>query len=86
MYLAYLKFGFGRATTDASIDLRAGKLTRNKGLKLVKELDHLFPTNFIDDYLNYFKMKRKDFFDHLENFRNKKIFKLKNKKWILDEN
>ena len=37
MYLAYLKFGFGRATTDASIDIRAGKLTRNKGLKLVKE-------------------------------------------------
>ena len=85
MYLAYLKFGFGRATTDASIDIRAGKLTRNKGLKLVKELDHLFPINFIDDYLNYFQMKRKDFFDHLENFRNKKIFKLKNKKWILDE-
>ena len=30
MYLAYLKFGFGRATADASIDIKMGKLKKIK--------------------------------------------------------
>ena len=74
MYLAYLKFGFGRATTDASIDIRAGKLSRSKGLKLAKELDHVFPYEYTEDYLSYFKMNKLQFFKNLEKFRNKKIF------------
>ena len=85
MYLAYLKFGFGRATTDASIDIRSGKLSRSKGLQLAKELDSVFPSEYIGDYLSYFKMNKSQFFKNLEKFRNHKIFKLKNKKWVLDE-
>ena len=30
MYLMYLKFGFGRATQDAGIEIRRGAMTRNR--------------------------------------------------------
>ena len=54
--LAYLKIWFGRAATDASIDIRAGKLSRSKGLKLAKELDHVFPYEYTEENcLSYFK-------------------------------
>ncbi len=85
MYLAYLKFGFARATTDASIDIRAGKMSREKGLKLAKNLDSIFPSENINEYLKYFKMTRKTFNSSIEKFRNKKIFKKSKNKWILDE-
>ena len=85
MYLAYLKFGFGRATTDASIDIRAGYLTREKGYKLAKKLDHVFPYEFLDQYLDYFNLNKINFFKKIEKFRNKKIFSFENKKWILNE-
>tara|TARA_B100000700_G_C14880032_1_gene777620 strand:- start:42 stop:1136 length:1095 start_codon:yes stop_codon:yes gene_type:complete len=85
MYLAYLKFGFGRATTDASIDIRSGKLSREQGLKYAKQFDHIFPHENLNSYLDYFNMKEADFFDVIEKFRNKEIFIKKNNEWILDE-
>jgi len=45
----YLKRGFGRATCDASKDVRAGLLTREEGFKLIDECDSVRP-----DALDYF--------------------------------
>ena len=38
-YLKYIKFGYGRATDHASKDIRSGKITRDKAIKLVKKYD-----------------------------------------------
>ena len=85
MYLAYIKFGFGRATTDASIDIRSGNINRSDGIKLVKKYDHLFPESYLIDYLNYFDMDESKFFNTCEKFRNMDIFKSVNGKWFLDD-
>ena len=45
--MMYLKFGFGRATQDAGIEIRRGAMTRSQGLNLVKMYDNYFPKNFI---------------------------------------
>ena len=42
-YLKYIKFGYGRATDHASKDIRSGKITRDKAIKLVKKYDHIKP-------------------------------------------
>ena len=39
-YLMYLKFGFGRATQDAGIEIRRGAMTREQGLNLVNLYDN----------------------------------------------
>ena len=71
MYLAYLKFGLARATNDASIDIRAGKISREQGLKLAEKYDSEFPKKYLKDYLDYFQMSKKEFFGVLNSFRAK---------------
>ena len=56
--MMYLKFGFGRATQDAGIEIRRGAMTRNQGINLVKLYDNHFPDEFINLYLNYYKISR----------------------------
>lgn len=40
-YLKYVKFGYGRATDHASKDIRAGYMTRQEGVEMVKKHDHV---------------------------------------------
>ena len=80
MYLAYLKYGFSRATSDTSIEIRHKRMTREAGMKIVKKLDSVFPSEYLNDYYNYFSMSRKEFFSTLKKFKNKLIFNNKTKK------
>ena len=42
-YLAYIKFGLGRATSDSAHEIRDGKITRAEGVALVHKYDGEFP-------------------------------------------
>ena len=46
-YLKWLKFGYGRATDNASILIRLGELSREEGLKLVKEHEGKIPRKYL---------------------------------------
>ena len=46
-YLMYLKFGFGRATQDAGIEIRRGSMTRDQALNLVRMYDNAYPEELI---------------------------------------
>lgn len=74
-YMMYLKFGFGRATQDAGIEIRRGAMTRSQGVNLVKLYDNDYPKKFISIYLDYYKIKKKDFDKILDKWVNKKLFK-----------
>ena len=73
-YMMYLKFGFGRATQDAGIEIRRGAMTRNQALNLVKAYDSQYPYEFIDMYLDYYKMTQAEFDAVLDKFANKQLF------------
>lgn len=73
-YLMYLKFGFGRSTQDAGIEIRRGSMTRNQALNLVKMYDNAYPHELIDLYLDYYQMTKKEFDDVLDKFVNKDLF------------
>ncbi len=51
--LAYVKFGIGRATSDAAQQIRAGDITREEGLALVKRFDSERPTRHLAECLDY---------------------------------
>lgn len=74
-YLMYLKFGFGRANQDASIEIRRGAMDREQGLNLVRLYDGQYPTEFIEEYLDYYKITKKEFEFVLDKYANKKLFK-----------
>lgn len=73
-YLMYLKFGFGRATQDAGIEIRRGAMTRDQAINLVSMFDNQFPHDFIDLYLDYYEMSRSEFDAVLDRYANKQLF------------
>jgi N-acetyl sugar amidotransferase len=73
-YLMYLKFGFGRATQDAGIEIRRGSMTREQALNLVKMFDNSYPKELIEQYLEYYSMTKKEFDSVLDRYANKKLF------------
>lgn len=80
-YLMYLKFGFGRATQDAGIEIRRGAMTRQQALELVKLYDNAYPHEHLDTYLNYYEMSKKEFDDVLDRYANKNLFEKRNGMW-----
>jgi len=81
-YLMYLKFGFGRATQDAGIEIRRGAMRRDQGVNLVRIYDNAFPEEHIDAYLDYYKMSREEFDSVLDRWANKELFEKKNGRWM----
>lgn len=73
-YMMYLKFGFGRATQDAGIEIRRGSMTREQALNLVKMYDNAYPHDLIDVYLDYYQMTKKEFDEVLDKYANKDLF------------
>jgi N-acetyl sugar amidotransferase len=81
-YLMYLKFGFGRATQDAGIEIRRGAMTREQGLNLVRLYDNHFPEEFLSEYLDYYQMNKKEFLKVIDHWANKDLFKKVKGKWL----
>ena len=58
--LGYIKFGLGRASSDAAHEIRDGHLTRDEGISLV-EFDNEMPEIDIKRFLDYVKISRNYF-------------------------
>ena len=80
-YLMYLKFGFGRANQDASIEIRRGAMDRDQAKNLVSLYDGHFPEEFIDIYLDYYQMTRNEFDQILDRYANRDLFEKVGNKW-----
>ena len=81
VYLMYLKFGFGRTTQDACIDIRRGSMTRKQAIELAKRYDDFFPSEYFKKYANYYKISESRFHKIIDKWVNKKLF-VKKKKWV----
>ena len=80
-YLMYLKFGFGRATQDAGIEIRRGAMTREQAVNLVRLYDGQYPEEFIDMYLDYYQMTMEEFDAVLDKWANKDLFEKIDGRW-----
>lgn len=80
-YLMYLKFGFGRATQDAGIEIRRGAMIRDQAIELVKLYDNHYPEEFMNLYLDYYQMKREEFDAVLDRWASKELFTKINGRW-----
>ena len=60
-YTMRIKFGIGRATTDASQEIRSGDITRDEGVLLVNKFDHEFPDRFAEEIFKYLSINKSEF-------------------------
>jgi hypothetical protein len=82
-YTTYIKFGIGRATYDASQEVRNGKITRDEAVHLVEKYDHEFPTKFFDEFLDYIGISETEFYETIDKFRSPHLWKKIQDKWEL---
>lgn len=73
-YTAYVKFGYGRCSEEASKEIRNGYITREEGVNLVEKYDHEFPKRFFSDFLKYIKITEDQFYDKLDEFRDPNLW------------
>jgi N-acetyl sugar amidotransferase len=62
-YTTYIKFGLGRASYDASQEIRNNHLTREEAVALVRRFDGEYPVRYLDDVMTYIGMTRTEFDD-----------------------
>ncbi|MFT8348037.1 N-acetyl sugar amidotransferase [Clostridium saccharoperbutylacetonicum] len=60
-YTTYIKFGIGRATYDASQEIRNGEITREEGIALVKKYDGEYPDRFEKEVFEYLSINEEQF-------------------------
>ena len=82
-YTWFIKTGRGRATEDACIEIRNEIISRDEGVSLVKKYDGEFPKKYFKNCLQYMNISEEKFFETIDKFRPKHIWKKDNNKWVL---
>jgi N-acetyl sugar amidotransferase len=72
-YLKYIKFGYGRATDHASKDIRAGRMTREEGIEMVRKHDHVKSSD-LERWLEYVDMTEEEFDRIADTFRDPRVW------------
>jgi N-acetyl sugar amidotransferase len=78
-YFKFLKFGFSRATDIASLHIRRGRMTREQGLRIVRERDGKFPWSYLgkplDQILQPLGLGIDEFVEICDSFTNLDLFR-----------
>ncbi|MGE0254663.1 MAG: N-acetyl sugar amidotransferase [Alphaproteobacteria bacterium] len=72
-YLKYLKFGYGRCTDEVSFEIRRGRMSREEGIDLVAQYDHVRPTD-MDIFLRESGMSDAEFDGMIAHLRDPSIW------------
>jgi hypothetical protein len=79
-YFKFLKYGFGRATDLASLQIRRGRISRTQALSAIRNLDGAFPSYYLGksllDTLEEIDLEMNEFLKICDKFTNKNIFKV----------
>lgn len=82
-YTTFMKFGIGRATYDASQEIRNKHLTREEGKALVKRFDGEFPDRYFKEIMDYIELKPEEFMKLCDEFRSPHLWKKVGREWKL---
>ena len=82
-YTTFIKFGIGRATYDASQELRNKHLTREEAVALVHRFDGEFPQRYFKEVLEYIGMDPEHFIELCDRGRSPHLWKRENGEWRL---
>ncbi len=82
-YLAFIKFGLGRATSDSAHEIRDGHLTREEGVGLVRKFDGELPQRYFKEFLEYCDITEEFFWEVIDSWRSPHLWEKTNGVWKL---
>jgi N-acetyl sugar amidotransferase len=74
-YTTFIKYGYGRASHDASQEIRNNHINREEGMTLVKKFDGEYPDKYLKEVLDYIGMTEEKFNQLCDEFRSPHIWK-----------
>ena len=83
-YLKFIKFGYGRGSDHACKDIRAGIMSREQGIEMVRKYDHVKPRRDLERWLKYVNMTEEEFDYICDTFRDSRVWRIENKQWVKD--
>lgn len=83
-YLKFIKFGYGRGSDHSCKDIRAGKMTREQGIEMVRKYDHVKPRRDLERWLKYVNMTEETFDQICDTFRDPRVWRIENGEWVKD--
>ena len=82
-YFGLLKFGVGRATSDAAHEVREGLIERDEAIALVERYELEFPGRNFDFFLDYTGLSREQFYHLADKFRAEHLWEKRGDEWAL---
>jgi len=82
-YLAFIKFGLGRATSDSAHEIRDSHITREEGVGLVRKFDGEFPQRHFKEFLEYCDITEEFFREVIDSWRSPHLWHKVNGEWKL---
>jgi N-acetyl sugar amidotransferase len=82
-WMAFIKFGLGRATSDAAHEIRDGHLTREEGVTLVRRFDGEFPKKHFREFLDYTGFSEERFWAIVDTYRSPHLWERQGDEWRL---
>ncbi len=82
-YTTYMKFGLGRATYDASQEIRNRHLTREEALSLVRRFDGEFPARYFKEVMDHIGLAPERFHELCDQFRSPHLWRREGDTWAL---
>lgn len=68
-YTTFIKFGIGRATYDASQEIRNNHISREEAVYLVKKYDGEFPDRYFKELMSYLEIPEEKFMEYCDQAR-----------------
>ena len=82
-YLAYIKFGLGRTTSDTAHEIRDGHITRDEAIALVIRVDDEFPQLYFKTFLEYCVITEDYFYEVIDSWRSPHLWEKYQGQWRL---
>lgn len=82
-WFGFLKFGMGRTTRDASMEVRCQHITREEAVALVQRYDGEFPKKYFNLFLEYLDLPEERFWEITDRFRTPHLWNRINGEWEL---
>ncbi len=82
-FTTLIKFGLGRASYDASQEVRNQRITREEAVSLVRQYDTEFPSRYYNEFLEYVDIDEDKFWEVVDNFRSDHLWTKRNNSWVL---
>tara|TARA_B100000161_G_C33553053_1_gene416354 strand:+ start:1864 stop:2949 length:1086 start_codon:yes stop_codon:yes gene_type:complete len=83
IWFKFLKFGFWRPTDQCCYQIWNGRMTRKEAVEIVNSKQYEFPYEYLDEFLEFHEITKKEYLECEDKFRNLEIWHKKNNKWRL---